>query len=237
MDQWWASVTAGVVSGLVGGAALGAMAAGVRRAIESRADRRTRRMKVVSLMDRARALAFRAIRDGVYEQQHQYRVQGVMPDFAAYRRAYEDITVEALDLFVEGEEDVAFWTEIEFYAGMADPFVYLDSLPPLPQPQITTPRLPTEMQGVWVGSNGETGIIGYLLPRPEELLDWAQYNERGPYYGDLVDRLDGDKLRHRVVRPNSELPDLIQAPILLRRYRPDLSRQRDRPRWWLRGVR
>lgn len=223
------SVSAGIVAGVVGGAALGLISAAISAWSRHVTERRLRRRRIVSLLGRAQTLAFRAVRDGIYEAEY-FGAGGER--FETFRQEFDQLTVEALDLFEPGEEDVAFWTSAEFYGGFWDPLYFLRESKAVKDGD--WPLLPIEAEG--------STEYGYILPRPNELVGWAERNHAGPFYGDLVSGVDGDRTRHRVVRPNSDVNmDMIRAPILYQASSIPFKRTfvdpGDRePRWWLRGV-
>jgi hypothetical protein len=176
-----------------------------------REERRRRRRRILGLMDQARSLVFRGIRDGLYEQSW---IEESLVALQHLQERYDDLTVEALSRFEQGEEDVAHWTAIEFYAGFRDPLRYLDDrgIPRRPDPD-GWPLITYEAEGVDMGDE----MVGYLLPRPEMLVDWAE-GRPGPLFG-TAER-EGDVARHNIVRPNSDSAmDMLRAPVELSRRR------------------
>lgn len=91
------------------------------------------------------------------------------------RERYDDFTAEALDLFMKGEEEVAFCAAVEFYAGWHSPHDVASRL--------HVPRaIPDGDRIFYLGeytvrgalADGETGDLPHwVLARPQELVDWA----------------------------------------------------------------
>ena len=168
---------------------------------------------IISLMGRAVALQARAIDDGRFDQAY---IERSFRPLSKAREKYDDLTAQALDLFEVGEEVVAFWTAAEFYAGWYSPFEWLTAT--------RTPREPRESGEPLLSTNDLTP--GWSPARPEELASWAQVrwpwdrgNSRGPRYGDLWS--PGDKTRHAVVIPNSDVNVDMLRPFIL--YLPNPS--------------
>ena len=198
---------------LIVGIALWLITGWVRACIQWSRARKARRRKIVSLLGRARSITFRAIRDGLYED--AFIANSTTPLDPA-RREYDDITVAALDLFVRGEEEVAFWTAAELYAGFWDPLEYLNNsgLPRKPHPE-GWQLIPFEADGeAWVeDERGErVESAGYILPRSNRLAGWAEGKDPGPRYGHMF--RPGDTLRHNLVHPNSDVNmDMLLPPL------------------------
>lgn len=110
--------------------------------------------------------------------------------------AIYDLTERALSLFRVGEEEVAWWAQVEFYAGLAEPLVRLLDDEPF------------------------TDIDGTLLftpPRPGMLQDWADGESLGPRFRGQHSTAPGniDTQREALVVPFSEAPAGMQwAPLL-----------------------
>lgn len=213
LPDLWATILAPIAVGV-----LLWLAADWWRATQARkSEKLARRRRIVSLVGRARALAFRAIRDRLYEDAY---ITSSLKHLADVRREYDDITIEALDLFVEGEEEVAFWTAVELYAGFLDPLDYLEQMgTPRGRNPKGWPLLAPDAEGEMTSGDGPMQRSGYLLPRAERLVGWASMKDPGPRYGDLL--REGDKLRHNIVRPNSDgSTDMLRPPIWVRSLNP-----------------
>ncbi|WP_141629945.1 hypothetical protein [Salinibacterium sp. PAMC 21357] len=171
----------------------------VRYILVRRREWIARRRRIVSGLSRAGVLIANAVRDGLYDEAW---VDNSMKPLNGYRERYDDLTVETLDLFVPGEEGVAFWAAVEFYGAFRDPIARLAVE--------KTPR---------AGRPDGIPIVGlssglYLLPRTEMLLDWSIGRAVGPRYVDLFS--DGDHARHNTVIPNSDVNvDLLRPPVWL----------------------
>jgi hypothetical protein len=232
--MWWATVTSGVIAGLLGGALLSVVAAGVRARIELVSARTSRRRRILSIMGRGDALLFRGLRDGVFDEQ----IHDAKSDrFEAMRKEYDDLTVQALELFEPGEERVAFWTMVEFYAGIADPLLFGFALKER-LPAGASVRLNT-MGGSW-GDDGLGEVDGFRLPRVEMLADWVG-GGLGPLYG-TFEHPEGDSERHRVVPPNTDvIQDMLWPPVIRIAQAAGtdadwFSYGREALPWWQRGI-
>ncbi|GAA3625925.1 hypothetical protein GCM10022200_05350 [Microbacterium awajiense] len=212
IEFFWAPLAVGVLLWIV--------AEGVRWVLATVRQRRLRRWKIVSLMGQAEALCLRAIRDGVMDAGYvSHGAQG----FAQVRDRYDDLTAEALDLFQRGEEEVAFWAAVEFYAGWWSPHVLAEKLGvPRLHPTDGTLIFQVSERTVLGAGVDETGSpVSWTLARPDELVDWADVmwpwergNAWGPRFGDLV--TPADSSRHDIVTPNSDsAPDMLR-PFILR---------------------
>jgi hypothetical protein len=140
------------------------------------------------------------------------------------RQRYDDLTIEVFSWFERGEEDVAYWVAVEFYAGWAEPTysLYERGVPHLQEPG-GWPHLTIESMG-----SGRPG--GWQPPRGEMLIGWAN-NKEGPRYGELFS--SGDHSRHHIVTPNGDVnSDMLLPPLwtLAKRER-DLSSSARR-KWW-----
>lgn len=110
-------------------------------------------------------------------------------------RAHE-LTRTTLAHFQPGEEEVAWWTQVELYGGIAEPVSLL-------------------RHGERVVD--ERGTLLFTPPRFSMLADWADGKSAGPRYRgqDSSAPTNVDTLRERFVIPFSEAPDdMIWAPIL-----------------------
>lgn len=115
------------------------------------------------------------------------------PEFVARIR---QVTKSGLSHFVRGEEGVAWWTQVELYAALAEPMRLERDGEPL-----------TDSQGrlTWVGA------------RPELLEEWCRFRSDGPRFRgqDAGSPESIDSLRENIVIPFSESPeDLEWAPII-----------------------
>lgn len=205
---FWAAVWSGSLAGVIGGVVVGIVAGLVREGIEFRRAKRRRRTRVVSSLARARALIFQAINNGVYDD---FYLERDKEPFRRFQDKYQDLTIEALDLFVPGEEDEAFWTAVEFHSGLVDPMRFLRETAAVPSPE-GFPLLVHEGLGGVTPQGAE--VTGFQLPRPGMLVEWADLRGEGPFYGDLVSGVDGDSVRHNVIFPNTDVnTDLLLPPV------------------------
>ncbi|MGW9111690.1 hypothetical protein [Microbacterium sp. NPDC055683] len=198
LEFFWAPLMVGFI--------LWTAAEGVRWWFSQVAQRRARRRRVISLMGRAHAVAFRAIRDGVFDRAY---ASGAIDTTSAERTQYDDLAAEALDLFEVGEEAVAMWTAVEFYAGWTGPFF-----------QAHADGVPRELPERGRIFSVQAPMNRWQLARPTELADWADVmwpwdrgNARGPRYGHAS--AIGDTTRHEVVTPNSDANGDILRPWVL----------------------
>ncbi|MEV4669905.1 hypothetical protein [Microbacterium sp. LWO12-1.2] len=169
--------------------------------------RRARRRQIISLMGRAVALQSRAIDDGKFDR--AYMAESERP-LARVRARYDDLTAQALDLFEEGEEVVAFWTAAEFYGGWFSPLEALQAQ--------GTPRSKNKQNLRLVATSDLARA--WAPARPEELSEWARVqwpwdrgNRRGPRYA--TNGTPGDQTRHTVVVPNSDVNADMLRPFIL----------------------
>lgn len=207
-EAFWAAVWSGSLAGVIGGVVVGIVAGLVREGIEFRRAKRRRRTRVVSSLARARALIFQAINDGVYD--NLYLERDPAP-FAHFKDKYDDLTIETLDLFRPGEEDEAFWTAVEFHAGMRDPLRFLHETKAVASEEGWPLLVHEGLSGV---TPEGTEVAGFVLPRPGMLVEWADLRGAGPYYGDLVSGVDGDTARHNLIYPNTDVnTDLLLPPV------------------------
>lgn len=197
----WTTFWAPLVVGLL----LWIVAEGVRSWWGRVKTRRDRRRLIISLMGRAVAVQARAIDDGAFDQSY---IQDSSKPLAKARARYDDLTAQALDLFEPGEEVVAFWTAAEFYGGWFSPLQWLRDT--------DTPRDPEGGRLLDRGGMGD----GWSQARPQFLAAWAQDgrpwntgNARGPRYADLFTA--GDRSRHNVVIPNSDVNSDMLRPFVL----------------------
>jgi hypothetical protein len=196
----WTAVAVPLISGLV----LWFIQDWIRYGYWLSRSRKARRRRIVSLLGRAHSITFRAIRDRLYEE--AFLTSSTKP-LETVKREYDDITVAALDLFERGEEDVAFWTAVEFHAGFWDPLMFLEDreAPRIPDPK-GWPLIPFEAEGEsWLEDERGKRVesAGYILPRSHRLSGWAEGKDPGPRYGHMF--RPGDTLRHNIVPPNSDL--------------------------------
>ena len=215
-DPWVRAFGAPILVGLT----LWFIADRVRDFRERRAATRQRRLEIVGALDRARALVFRAVRDGDYERSWIGRNTDALKGL---RERYDDLTVDTLNKFVPGEEEVAGWVAAEFYAGYHDPFYYLEALGvPHEAPTDGWPYLPIEAQDT-------AAPYGWTPPRSDMLLAWVD-GGKGPRYGDLYSA--GDHSRHHIVKPNSDVnADMLRAPVWSLAHRKSGFRKTP---WWRR---
>lgn len=197
----WTTFWAPLVVGLL----LWIVAEGVRSWWGRVKTRRDRRRSIISLMGRAVAVQARAIDDGEFDEAY---VQDSSRPLGKARARYDDLTAQALDLFEPGEEVVAFWTAAEFYGGWFSPLQWLRDT-----------RVPREGGG---GPLLDSGSLhqGWFQARPQLLAAWAQDgrpwhtgNARGPRYADSFTA--GDRSRHNVVIPNSDVNSDMLRPFVL----------------------
>lgn len=167
--------------------------------------RRERRAQIMMLVARANLVAFRALRDGLFQQAW---IEDSHQPLKDARAQYDDITAEALSMFVPGEEAVATWTAVELYAGWYDPFHYL--IRTGTSRAAPAPGEPPIMDS----GSADRGVV---LPRHGELAGWTatwrngDYN--GPRYGDM--QSPGDFSRHEAFPPHTDVvTDMLQAPVM-----------------------
>lgn len=183
--------------GLWSGIAVWAVSAAVVGLIAVVRKRRARWREVISLMNRAHAVAFSAIDERLYED--AWVEDSALPLRDAKAR-YDELTAQALNLFEPAEADVAFWCAVELYAGWRSPLHGLAEA-----------GLPRERNadGTVLLDNGSMWQP-YELPRVKMLADWANVvwpwdtgSARGPAYATLA--TPGDRGRHNIVPPNSDV--------------------------------
>lgn len=112
------------------------------------------------------------------------------------RERADELTRITLAHFQPGEEEIAWWTQVELYGGIAEPISLL-------------------RDGERVVD--ERGTLLFTPPRFSMLVDWADGKSAGPRYRgqDSSAPMNVDTLRERFVIPFSEAPDdMIWAPIL-----------------------
>lgn len=128
------------------------------------------------------------IADGTYELSESS--DGPFGPMVAAYSQYQLHCAQVLAKFVEGEEDAAFWTQVELYAGFLEPAEILHAGKAL----------------VVAGSRT------YTLPRVLPLVDWAAGGPQ-PRYG--LESTPPDTIRYSIVAPGSTAPpDMVWAPIL-----------------------
>lgn len=153
-------------------------------------------------------MIFQAIHERVYEE--HYLGNDSAP-YERFRDRYNELTIEALDMFVPGEEDEAFWAAVEFHSGFRDPLRFMYEARMNADPD-GYPLLSFEMGGAVTEEGRE--VEGFVLPRAGMLLRWAELRGDGPFYGDHESFPDGDAARHNVVFPNTDVNvDLLSPPI------------------------
>lgn len=194
---FWAPLAVGAILWLVAEAFRSAI-------VLPAARRRARRRHIITLMGRAESLMARAVWDGLYDRAWIEKDLAVLDEL---RVRYDDLTAETLDLFVRGEEQVAFWAAAEFYAGFFDPLVTLHAL--------ETPRQAKDdgqplLRPLW-GWDGPRADL--LIPWAARWWPWVRGNTKGPMFGDLTTGR-GDGFRHEVVRPNTEVPADMLLPFI-----------------------
>lgn len=191
----WTSIAAPIVVGVV----LWGIAEWVRFISTRRRDNRRRRRQIVSNLVRADLLLKNAMRDGSYDDAY---IADSMRPLARLRDRYEQLTAETLDLFEPGEEHVAFWVSVEFYAAFHDPLV-----------RMKDGGVDRERRADGVPLAHPHGNY-YLAPRHDMLLEWSLWRAIGPNYGHRFQM--GDRARHNVVVPNSDSAvGLLRPPIWL----------------------
>ncbi|WP_147359969.1 hypothetical protein [Clavibacter lycopersici] len=107
---------------------------------------------------------------------------------------YFQKAAETLSLFEEGEEGVAWWSQVELYAGFADPIRVLRTEPA-----------------------SDIGAEYGTPPRSYMLYSWATNESAGPRYAmqSQAANKNEDTFRHDIIPPQTEVPDdFIWAPIL-----------------------
>lgn len=196
-DDLTALIWAPLATGVIGGALVSMLVGVTGWLTRTVVKRRARRRQIISLMGRAVALQARAINDGRFDRTW---IENSSEPLASAHETYDDLTAQALDLFEPGEEVVAMWTAVEFYAGWSDPFHYLSDT--------GTPRKNPGDGLRLLTTNSLAG--GWVAPRPQLLADWARVrwpwdrgSARGPRYADLFTA--GDMTRHHIVIPNSDV--------------------------------
>lgn len=206
IDPWFATLWAPLLVGI----ALWLAASAVSMAVRMHREKRERRLRIVGALNRAESIVFRAVRDGDYERAW---ISESHEPLRESRVRYDDLTVETLDLFKKGEEDVAQWVAAELYAGFLDPLYYLDGQ--------GLPREPSS-EGwplIHFEARGRQAPQGWTPPRSDMLLLWAG-GGKGPRYGDLYSA--GDHYRHHIVRPNSDVnSDMLRPPVWSLKNRGD----------------
>ncbi|MFT2750535.1 hypothetical protein ACMT9U_13235 [Clavibacter sp. Sh2036] len=155
-----------------------------------RPAREARRMSIVMrLVDHA-ADVWDLHSNGVYEK--SLREQD--SDFDVRYKEYFAAAATTLSLFEKGEEGVAWWTQVELYAGFADP-----------------------IRAFREKTSGEMVLYQYAPPRAYMLVAWARNESPGPRYAMHAAAADSneDTSRHNIIPPQTETPDdFIWAPIL-----------------------
>lgn len=199
----WPTFVAPIAVGVI----LWLVAEAVRWAIAKPRKRKARRMRIVGSVSQARMVLHRGIRDGVFSSavRAERHSAAVPDDLRALQARYDDLTVEALMLFVPGEEEVARWVEAEFYTGFASVYAATSDLD-----RGDTWGLPFEADG-----------FSYVLPREYKLLLWARGKNRySPIYG--WSGKPGDTTQHKYVIPNSDVNmSMLRAPITGWKSMPD----------------
>lgn len=239
VENWWGTVASGIFAGLASGISVGSLTGIVRARQDERRARTARRKKIMSLLAQAKMLAFRALRDRVYE--NQYFSRRDTDEYKAFRKEYDDLTAEALGLFEPGEWTVAQWTQIEFYAGFHD-FFYFARETGIKRKLCGSMVVGPDAEGAYsVEDNGDIHLHGFVFPRPEKLAAWVDGESSGPRYGDLIDYPEGERIRHRVVPPNTDVAwDMLTSPVGYiegaREAEESRRAEAQSKRWWLRGV-
>src|SRR5690606_6956069 len=121
---------------------------------------------------------------------------------------------------------VAFWTMVELHAGWQAPLYHAY--------ETGVPRSPRDDGQPLIAPDGNGP--GWSPPRPLELVAWARprwvwdrRNARGPMYGFLG--APGDRERHNIVIPNSDVNVEMLTPwILARSWKGPTWRDRQRAR-------
>ena len=147
-----------------------------------------RKLAIVAGVKEASQLVEALIRQGLYAE--NARATGPYSPMLEAAQKYRQLSVRILGLFEEGEEDAAFWTQVELYAGFLEPAL----------------RALEDADGDLLHQ--------VVTPRADVLEAWAKGGSAPRYAADLTG--DGDRTRHAVVPPMTEAPpDMVWAPILL----------------------
>ncbi|MDO4045000.1 hypothetical protein [Clavibacter michiganensis] len=151
-----------------------------------------RRMDIVRRMLEHAADVWDIHEAGIYAS----HVSNQSSDFDRRYRDYFAATKLTLSKFAIGEEDVAWWTQVELYAGFADPIRSLRD-----------------------GAE-EASKLPWIPPRAYMLLSWARGQSPGPQYAMSYQGINNeDTSRHNIIPPGTETPDdFVWAPILLQDY-------------------
>jgi len=151
-------------------------------------DDQQRKISIVARMRDMAELIISAARTG--------DLVGARFESSGVRRRADNLTTEALALFVPGEEEIAWWTQVEFYAGLAEPLSLLTRGEPLLD---------------------EEGVVLFTPPRFAMLSGWAEKGLPGPRFRGQSDSAPSqvDTAREDFVVPYSEAPEaMIWAPIV-----------------------
>lgn len=149
---------------------------------------RTRRIKIVD--------AVRAVSDVIVSAASNGTIWTLTDRQSRLAKTIEEATESALALFEPGEEEVAWWTQVELYSGWAEPVLMVLRNEPLTK---------------------ESGELLFTPPRAEMLSGWANGASLGPRFRgqheSAPENIDDE--RESFVVPYSEPPEQMQwAPIL-----------------------
>lgn len=224
---------ASFLGGLFSGAAVWVVSAVLLALVAVVRRRRARRREIIALVNRAHAVVFSAMDEGLFDDAW---VAASSEPLREAKTRYDDLSAQALNLFEPAESDVAFWCAVELYAGWRSPTQALveEGLPRQRMADGTRILDPGSLRRLWA------------LPRAELLAQWANVvwpwdrgNWRGPAYGSLS--TPGDSSRHNIVIPNSDTNgDMLRPYATLIRppnWNPSFLRARQLERMFARSRR
>lgn len=151
---------ASFLGGLFSGAAVWVVSAVLLAFVSVVRRRRARRREIIALVNRAHAVAFSAMGEGLFDDAW---VAASAEPLREAKIRYDDLSAQALNLFEPAESDVAFWCAIELYAGWISPFQALveEGVPRERRADRTRILDPGSLRRLWT------------LPRAELLASWA----------------------------------------------------------------
>ena len=148
-----------------------------------------RREQILNGVSVARDLVLECARADLFVRSGEPPNQDLLSSYENYRRHTKSI----LGLFVYGEQDVAMWTQVELYAGMAEPAI---------------------MVAAGEAIFSQDGSPNFTPPRVEPIRAWFLGGAQ-PVFA-TFERPNGDRSRHSIVTPNAgSPPGMDWAPVLM----------------------